>query len=312
MARVLGDRDLFGFSDYRIPSEPRVQHFCFFGSRECLDQFTGLAASAVLGLPSNWIAHFSPNPQDWDARTSRDQWLIFLYRVASLHPDVIPAERPLERGGETSPLGRDRGFFDPLVFAAHYHQEEKKDDDPERSSLQRWLTLLQQKGEQSPRYLYAKLALDVCNCSIAAIEWLLNMPDQWSMSNWPDGLCNYEPEDPTTEAPDDGVNPQATDYLGIKFDRQKGTVERQSHDRTVSLSPLEANLFSCLLRERGSTCPYEMLRNAWPSKIRGNRKVHTEMCRLKGKVAKIDLLIDNKRNEGYLLLSLDKLSTPAK
>ncbi len=170
---------------------PRVQHLCFYGDGDHLEQFTGLAERATLALPQQFFPRMSPNPKDWEAGYCRDQWLFGLYRLAYLQRGVIPIRRDLERNGE-GPFGHvDRGCFDPLARAGCC-------DECERTAYEVWRSSFDLTGTTLPRYLYAALGLNVWAASLSAINYLIEHPAKiacdlcfWERRDW---LTAFFPE----------------------------------------------------------------------------------------------------------------------
>ena len=195
----LGDQVTFGHSAFRLSCPPkRIQHLCFSGGFEVLNQFTGLAAQTAIEIPMPLLPRISPDPKDREARYDRDQWLLAMYAIAYRRRDLLPVRQDLQRNGEGTFDEVDRGSFDPLAFAANY-------ESCERHGFATWKDSFTARNERCPRYLYAALSLDVCKCSVIAIDHVIETHSHGTLRlvDVPDGVIVpwVSTEAPATEAP---------------------------------------------------------------------------------------------------------------
>jgi hypothetical protein len=297
---ALSDQPTFHHSTFRLDyPAPRVQHLCFYGSRELVSQFTGLAQQVSLIVPSAFLPRISFNPDHWEARSLRDQWMLGLYRLAYMRRALLPITRDLQRNGAGTFDGVDRGFFDPLSRAGCC-------DEKERSGYEAWLTTFDLRNGASPQYVYSSLALNVWESTLIAIDYIVGNLD--SLFKRGPQFVFWEDIDkvrPFTQraSETDGAPEGNGKFLEVDFDANNGVATRHGFAGKVSLSPVLRKLFGLLLNARGTIVACDRLSSAWgTSKSQNGVRIYQAVSRLNNKIARLNLLAKNDRALGYKLI----------
>lgn len=160
----LRDEPIFEAISYERPCWG-VQHSCYFGAKERLTEYTGLAAGARghLCFSLCTMSDYLRNP-----RFDRDSWALALYRVALLTPDDLPLD--IEGFGNYASIKPEHWLRSVITG-------EGQDEEREKENLRAWQARVVARGCQAPRYVYATLSLDVFHASAVALQYLRDHAD---------------------------------------------------------------------------------------------------------------------------------------
>lgn len=222
----------FAHSMFCDPSIPWIQHSCYFGERDKLHDFQGLAASAALIVPHHFCRRVSANPKDWETDENAQQWMFVLYRFANSFPAMLPVRRNIVRDIDDPEKQISLGRFDPLTMIALM--------DREGHPFNEWKRSFPNEEGELPKYVYASLSLDVFQCSVAVIDHILDHREKHYRSDLPWDIADVEPIVPgevveeelsDTRGDDDAIGP------GVIEDGDVPRVEDEWDAIETSLDP---------------------------------------------------------------------------
>ena len=140
-----------------------IRHTCYYGSRQRLQAYTGLAAKALLNLPSRLIvmSDYLNDPQ-----FNRDAWTLALYRVSLSEPGQLPVD--LQGDGDYALANARMYGWLRLALA-----DASESPEGERRNVLAWQSRAAVTLGRLPQYVYGSLALDVFASSAWALDYLL-------------------------------------------------------------------------------------------------------------------------------------------
>jgi hypothetical protein len=148
----------FGFATVETRAGPDAQQSCYIGSRNRLDEYTGLAAAIIGNLTINDvpIVYSKRNP-----RFDRDQWTLHLYDAAV--GDEFSIAVDTKGDGEYALYGLER--HDTLMCIRGIDDEVQLHE-----RLQGVRAMLRDRGLSPPTYIYGSIATDVFMASLHAVD----------------------------------------------------------------------------------------------------------------------------------------------
>lgn len=154
------DVKVFDAVTYERPTEG-IQQSCYFGSRERLVEYMGLAAVAqgFLTFDHVTIRDYHRNP-----RFDRDCWSLAMYRIAGEIRDRLPID--LEGTGNYAAMRPEPWLW--LAITGKSQDAERK-----KENLAGWQSRAAARMDRTPRHVYAGLSTDVFHASAVVLEYLV-------------------------------------------------------------------------------------------------------------------------------------------
>ena len=143
-----------------------LQQSAYFGARDKLDDYTGLAARVLGQFPSG-TSPFESHHRN--ARLDRNQWTLALYRLSRRLEWDISID--FKGTGTYSALDLDGDDAFHVLRGVN-------DVDSLRQYMGSWKTSLEQRGVPQPRYIYAAIVTDLFGASACAIDMHLKDVEQ--------------------------------------------------------------------------------------------------------------------------------------